>query len=224
MNPSLRSQLRDGSAGGSAQAQPRSPIATAHRCSCSILTGSPAATESWQNALPGFRLHYAVKALPHPACCRRSRSAAAASTSRPVPRSTLLQRARSAHGPLHPHPPGQEARGHRPRLRGRHPHVRRRQPLRGTEIRGPAGRHRAACAAGVPQSGREVRPVDEIRRRAGRRRTARQARYRRGCAVRGVQLPRRQPERVGAALRHGAERHARRDLAHRRDASACTPA
>ena len=56
--------------------------------------------------------------------------------------------------------------------RGGHPHVRRREPVsRQQKFDGPARRHRAAGAAGVPQSVGEVGPVVEVRGRRRRRRS-----------------------------------------------------
>ena len=94
---------------------------------------------------------------------------------------------------VHQHQPGEEVDRHRPRLHRGRAHVRRRQPRRGAQVRGPARRHRGPGAAGVPKSVGEIGFVDEVRRRPGRGGTRRQARDGHRGPLRRLQLPRRKP-------------------------------
>ena len=116
MNPSLRSKLREESAGGRRDGWPRSPNGTAHRCwCCEPHLVARRYRQLAAQAAPDSGLHYAVKASPHPvvlstiAICGGGFDVA---TSAEV---ALLQRARPADGPLHPHQSDQEARRHRRR-------------------------------------------------------------------------------------------------------------
>ena len=87
-----------------------------------------------QSHLRGVRLHYAVKALPHPAAL-----VALAAPWGPVRRRVGAGDrpgpiAGHPDGPLHLHPTDQETRRHRPRVPGGHPHLRRRQPDRSAQV------------------------------------------------------------------------------------------
>ena len=114
--------------------------------------------------LPGFRLHYAVKTCAHPAVLR---AVAASGGGFDVASNAEIDLIGALGLPLnrciHTNPIKKRADIDHAYM-SRRPHLRRRQSGRGSEIRGPARRHRHSGAACVPQSVGEIGSVDEVRR------------------------------------------------------------
>ena len=203
MNPLRRSELRDGLR---ADADRWTALAERHGTPLLVLRPHLAARRYRVLAerLSGFRLHYAVKALPshrphdnrvvwRRIRCRHQCGGRPAALARP------------ADGPLHSHQSDQEADIDHAYAAGIRASSRTLARQRNSQV-GP--RHRAAGPVGVPQSDGEIGPVVEVRRPPGRRRIARQTRRRRrrqfaGFSYIGSQGSSAEP--YGAALRSTLE-------------------
>ncbi len=150
--------------------------------------------------LAGFRLHYAVKASPHPvvlstiAICGGGFDVA---TSAEVDPSAA---ARPADGPLHPHQSDQEARGHR-RTPTRRASARSSSRILARHRNSRAGRPTSSCWCGWRSAIRPPSPTC--------RRSSASSRPTPNCSsstssprvsqFAGLQLPRRQPGLVGSS-------------------------
>ena len=119
-------------------------------------------------ALPGVDLHYALKPLPHASVVATLRDEGAFFDLATTGEVELVKATGRCPGALHPHAPDQARQRHPRRAALRRHDVRRRQPGRDPQVRALPQARRAAAARLLPQPDGRLRPVEEVRLRAGR--------------------------------------------------------